>query len=189
MLFFRYFLDILSQLILWLNPSHWLIIILVKINSKIIVNLHFTDVERETRKVKIRSKVTQQVQNSPAASELSLGPPATCILQGESSCASDRLKSLNFAFLSCFLSKEAAEREGNTLPIRVEEINWPALSPLHLSPLLAHSTEWVKAVSTHRLSFKTQDKVYKLMLGYKGVSYGLQTCSFFPHSFSILTGS
>ena len=53
---------------------------LVKIISKIIVNLHFTDAEKETRKVKIRSKVTQQVQNLPAASELSLGPPATCIL-------------------------------------------------------------------------------------------------------------
>ena len=79
-LFFRYFLDILSQLILWLNPGHWLIIMLVKIISKIIVNLHFTDAEKETRKVKIRSKVTQQVQNLPAASELSLGPPATCIL-------------------------------------------------------------------------------------------------------------
>lgn len=67
--------------------------------SKIIVNLHFTDVERETSKVKIRSKVTQQVQNSPAASELSLDPPVTCIFQGESSCTSDGLKLLNFAFL------------------------------------------------------------------------------------------
>lgn len=76
---------------------------------------------KETRKVKIRSKVTQQVRIHQL-SELSLGPPATCILKERAVVARTKLKSLNFAFLSCFLSKEAAEREGNTLPIRVEEI-------------------------------------------------------------------
>lgn len=124
---------------------------LVKIISKIIVNLHFTDAEKETRKVKIRSKVTQQVQNSPAASELSLGPPATCILQGESSCASDRLKSLNFAFLLAFRVKKLQKGKEIHFPSGWRKLIGHLSLPSLLSTPLAHSTEWVKAVSTHRL--------------------------------------